>query len=115
MSKHLVVISVDAMVYEDLALCRTLPNFCRVLDGASVIERVETIYPSLTHPVHATLITGNPAGVTGIVNNIVFDPEEPDKAMDIWYNFMPQLKCDDLLVVMGAGDIYKMFDLMDLE
>ena len=97
MSKHLVVISVDAMVYEDLALCRTLPNFCRVLDGASVIERVETIYPSLTHPVHATLITGNPAGVTGIVNNIVFDPEEPDKAMDIWYNFMPQLKCDDLL------------------
>ncbi len=96
MDKHLVVISIDAMVYEDLEYCRTLPNFSKVLNGASIIERVETIYPSLTHPVHATLLTGNPAGVTGIVNNIVFDPDEPDKETEIWYNFMSQLKCEDI-------------------
>ena len=61
MSKHTVVISVDAMVFEDLEYLRTLPNFSRLLDGASVIERVSTIYPSVTHPVHATIITGAPA------------------------------------------------------
>ena len=72
MDKHLIVVSVDAMVYEDLEYCKTLPNFSKILKDASVIERVCTIYPSLTHPVHATLITGKTAGGTGIVNNIAF-------------------------------------------
>ncbi|MBQ7387049.1 MAG: alkaline phosphatase family protein [Clostridia bacterium] len=97
MKKHLVVISVDAFVFEDLAYARTLPNFARLLDGASMIERVKTIYPSLTHPVHATLITGAPAGVTGIINNGIFKPAAPDTDTWQWYNILSEIKCDTIL------------------
>lgn len=95
MSKHLIVASIDAMVFEDLEYCKTLPNFSKIMDGASVIERVRTIYPSVTHPVHATLITGNPAGVTGAVNNIVFDRADPCESK-YWYNFMKEIKCETI-------------------
>lgn len=95
MAKHMIVASIDAMVFEDLEYCKTLPNFSRIMDGASVIERNLTIYPSVTHPVHATLITGNPAGVTGAVNNSFFFPEEPAKG-GVWYNFMHQIDCETI-------------------
>ena len=74
MNKHVIVVSFDALVFEDIEYAKNLPNFKKLLDGAAIIERVKTIYPSVTHPVHATLITGAPAGVTGIVNNLIFKP-----------------------------------------
>ncbi|MBQ9796658.1 MAG: alkaline phosphatase family protein [Clostridia bacterium] len=95
-NRHMVVVSVDAMVFEDLEYARTLPNFARLLDGASMIERVKTIYPSLTHAVHATLITGAPAGVTGVINNTVFKPNAPDVDTGEWYNELGQIQCDTL-------------------
>lgn len=96
MSKHLVVASIDAMVFEDLELCKTLPNFKRVMDGSAIIERVRTIYPSVTHPVHGTLITGCTAGKTGAVNNSIFNPEDPTRSSERWYNDLSQLKCETI-------------------
>lgn len=58
MNKHLIVVSIDALVFEDLEYAKTLPNFSKILRDCSLIERVNTIYPSLTHPVHATIISG---------------------------------------------------------
>lgn len=95
-NRHMVVVSVDAMVFEDLEYARTLPNFARLLDGASMIERVKTVYPSVTHTVHATLITGAPAGVTGVINNTVFKPNAPDVDRGEWYNDLGQVHCDTL-------------------
>ena len=97
MDKHLIVISVDAFVFEDLAYAKNLPNFKRLLNGASMIERVKTIYPSLTHPVHATLITGAPAGITGVINNSIFKPAAPDTDTKQWYNILSEIKCDTIL------------------
>ena len=50
--KRLFVYSVDALVQEDLAYLKTLPNFSKFLEHASGCENVETIYPSVTYPVH---------------------------------------------------------------
>lgn len=97
MNKHLIVVSVDAMVYEDLEYASTLPNFKRLLKNASIIKEIKTIYPSVTHAVHATLLTGAPAGVTGIVNNHVFKPSAPDTDTWQWYNILSEIKCDTLL------------------
>lgn len=91
--KHLIVISVDALVYEDLEYAKTLPNFKKILDSGSLIKRIKTIYPSLTHPVHATLITGAPAGKTGIISNERFVPGKPAP----WYNLLEEINCDTLL------------------
>ena len=96
-NKHLVYISVDAMVFEDLEYLKNLPAFSRLLDGASIIERVTTVYPSVTHPVHASLITGAPTGVTGIVNNLIFDKNAGDLGGGVWFNSLSDIKCDTLL------------------
>lgn len=97
MAKHLIVVSIDALVFEDLEYARTLPNFSKILKSSSIIERVKTIYPSLTHPVHATLITGANAGTTGVINNIIFDPIAPATNNSHWYNDIDQVKCDTIL------------------
>ncbi len=91
--KHLIVISVDALVYEDLEYAKTLSAFGTILKNGSIIKRVKTIYPSLTHPVHATLLTGCPAGVTGIYSNEMFGTAENRK----WFNFLDEIKCDTIL------------------
>jgi len=92
--KHLIVVSVDALVFEDLEYARTLPNFGKLLKEGALIERVRTIYPSLTHPVHASIITGAPAGVTGIICNEQFEPGNENAP---WYKLLDQIKCDTLL------------------
>ena len=86
-NKHLIVVSVDALVYEDLEYAKTLPNFGRLIKSGAIIERVRTIYPSLTHPVHASIISGAPAGVTKIVNNATLAPGK-DGA---WYNMLDEM------------------------
>ena len=91
--KHLIVISVDALVYEDLEYAKELPVFGDILENGSLIKRVKTIYPSLTHPVHATMLTGCPAGVTGIYSNEVFTTRSTKK----WLNFLDEIKCDTIL------------------
>ena len=74
MDKKLIVISIDSFVTEDLGILRTLPHFARVLDGASLVLRNRTTYPSLTHSVHTSIQTGCNPGRHGVVNNEHFCP-----------------------------------------
>lgn len=94
-NKHLVVVSVDAMVCEDLEYAKTLPNFSKLMTGASIINKVKTIYPSLTHPVHATMITGATAGKTGVINNVYFNPGKEE----VWFNKLSDIKCKTIFEV----------------
>ena len=45
---RVVVLSVDAMVYEDVKYLRTKPNFSLLYDGGSSVDKCRTIYPSVT-------------------------------------------------------------------
>lgn len=101
-NKHLIVISVDALVFEDLEYAKELPNFKRILDNGAIIERVKTIYPSLTHPVHATMITGAPAGKTGIINNLQLTPFDD---IHPWYNLLGEIKCDTIFHAAKAAGL----------
>lgn len=74
MEKKLLVISIDTFITEDLEIMKTLPNFSRVLEESSVVERNLTTYPSLTHSVHTTIQTGCRPGKHGVVNNEKFQP-----------------------------------------
>lgn len=94
MNQHLIVVSVDAMVYEDLELLLKLPNTGRLMQNGSMVKRVTTIYPSVTHAVHATLMSGCTPGRTGVINNETFVPGQLSTP---WYNQLSQMKCDTLL------------------
>ena len=68
-AKHLIVISEDAMVYEDLQTLRQLPNFGSIWDKCAFVDRVRSVYPTITYPNHTSMRTGAYCGKHGIINN----------------------------------------------
>lgn len=77
MKNKLIILSADAMVTEDLELFSTLPGYQKYLDGGCRINRVESIYPTVTYPCHTTMMTGNYPNRHGVTGNFVlaFEPE----------------------------------------
>jgi predicted AlkP superfamily pyrophosphatase or phosphodiesterase len=69
MKNKLFVISIDALVREDIAYMETKPNFSRIMEGRAEVERVTSVYPALTYPAHTTLITGCRPGLHGVCDN----------------------------------------------
>ena len=88
-NRHLIVVSVDAMVYEDLELLSQLPHVGRLMREGSLVRRVRSIYPALTHPIHAALMSGCAANATGIPNNETF---VPGRLHTPWYNRLEQMR-----------------------
>ncbi|WP_294374792.1 alkaline phosphatase family protein [uncultured Clostridium sp.] len=72
MSNRLIIFSVDALVYEDLQELEKKPFFKEILDGGSRVNRMRSIYPTVTYPVHSTLITGTYPEKHGVINNEEF-------------------------------------------
>ena len=91
MNHHVIVVSVDALVYEDLAYAATLPHFGKLLSEGARINRVRSIYPTLTHPIHASIMTGTAAGKTGIIANEYFQPGVLERT---WLNDIREVRSD---------------------
>ncbi|MBO6053875.1 MAG: alkaline phosphatase family protein, partial [Clostridia bacterium] len=68
--KKMIVLSADALVHEDMAALREMPNFRKYLAGGSSIERVKSIYPTITYPCHTTMATGCWPDRHGIPGNL---------------------------------------------
>ncbi len=90
MKKKMLLLSIDAMVTEDLEILRTLPAFSEVLEGASVVKNIQSVYPTLTHPAHVSIVTGCYPDRHGIITNDEFRPGE---------RFSPWLERADLVKV----------------
>ena len=69
MAKKMVIVSVDALVGEDLKLASTLPGFKKIMDGGARVEQVMSVYPTLTYPIHVVQMTGRNMMNHGIYNN----------------------------------------------
>lgn len=74
LTDHLIVISFDCLSEHDVPFLKTLPNFKAIIEKSSYCTKVETIYPSVTYPCHATIVTGNMPNRHGIVNNTFIQP-----------------------------------------
>ncbi|WP_453991155.1 alkaline phosphatase family protein [Bacillus nitroreducens] len=82
LTNHLLVISFDCLSSLDFPIIEELPNFKKLLEHASYCRNVETIYPSVTYPCHATIVTGRFPKNHGIVNNTFLQPGRPSPD---WY------------------------------
>ena len=71
--RYVIVISFDAVSKEDLDFLSKLPNFSKLIKEGSLIKNVESIYPSLTYPAHATIVTGKYPKNHGVINNTILD------------------------------------------
>lgn len=65
--------SVDAMVYEDLKYLQDLPCFGDLMKNGARVNRMRTIYPSSTYPVHVSIASGCYPNKHGVINNEVLD------------------------------------------
>ena len=76
----MIVLSWDAVGSEDISYLKELPHFSSLLKRGAFCDQVKSVFPSLTYPAHATIITGKTPAHHGIVNNLRFQPEreKPD-------------------------------------
>lgn len=70
MMSRLIIFSADAMVGEDMEKLQRMPNFCRYLSGGSRVGAVRSVYPTITYPAHATIVTGVYPDKHGIPGNL---------------------------------------------
>lgn len=94
MNKRLLVFSADALVHEDMAYLKTKPNYQRLFAGACEVQKVRTIYPSVTYPIHTSMYTGCYAGKHGISGNYRFALEGKNDSWNWWYK---NVKVKDIL------------------
>jgi predicted AlkP superfamily pyrophosphatase or phosphodiesterase len=66
---RLFVLSIDSLLTEDLAYLATRPAFASILPQAAIVGNVRAIYPTLTYPIHTTLVTGVRPQRHGIPHN----------------------------------------------
>ena len=74
MKKKLLLISLDAMIGKDIEILKTLPTFAPILEKASIVKSVETVYPSTTSTAHASIVSGTYPEKHGVITNEVFTP-----------------------------------------
>lgn len=95
-NKNLIVISFDGLSSLDFEYISNLPNFREFLKNSSFCKNVNTIYPSLTYPAHASIVTGKYPKNHKVINNTILDinRKNPD-----WYWYSKYIKGDSLFTL----------------
>lgn len=87
--KKVLLISLDALGESDLDMVKTLPNFSKIMEEGAWCSQETSVYPSLTFPSHASIVTGCVPASHGIVNNYMLLPFEK---LPRWNSFASNLK-----------------------
>ena len=85
MNKKTLVISIDALISDDIPLLETLPNLGSIVKGAAQVRDIECIYPTLTYPCHVSIMTGCYPNKHGIVHNERLQVNVPKPQWNWWY------------------------------
>ena len=85
MNKKTLVISIDALISDDIPLLETLPNLGPTVKGAAQVRDIECIYPTLTYPCHVSIMTGCYPDKHGIVHNERLQVNVPKPQWNWWY------------------------------
>ena len=85
-ARSLLVISIDGLRHDYLDdRTHAIPTLRRLAGEGARARSVRSVWPSVTYPAHATLVTGVMPARHGIVNNVVFDPFEKNDGGWYWY------------------------------
>ncbi len=88
-NKHVIVISVDAMIESDIGKFAKRKNMKCLLADSAMVRKVHCIYPTYTYPCHATIMTGCYPDKHGIYHNEIFNPYGDRSA---WFWFADSIK-----------------------
>lgn len=85
-ARSVLVVSVDGLRDDYLRDTEhALPTLRGLAAEGSVARSLVSVWPSVTYPAHATLVTGVAPARHGIVNNVVFDPFGKNDGGWFWY------------------------------
>ncbi len=73
---RLVLISLDACFQQDAETFLALPNMARLTQSGVFCDNVQTVYPTLTYPIHTSIITGCYPDTHGIGHNEIYAPND---------------------------------------
>ena len=94
-NRKVIVLSVDAMVAEDLDYLRDEdPEFNAIYESGARVLTTRTVWPSVTYPAHTTMSTGAYPDKHGVVNNSYFVPGASGPLP--WHWFADSIKCPDI-------------------
>ncbi len=88
---RLCMISLDAVCQTDADRLFSLPHLARLKNAGVFCTRVQTVYPTITYPIHASLLTGCYPESHGIGHNQPFQPDT-EKRMRRWYWEIGQIR-----------------------
>ncbi|WMJ87285.1 alkaline phosphatase family protein [Anaerocolumna sp. MB42-C2] len=92
MGHNLIVLSIDSLQTTDLIYLKNKPNFAVILKKCALVKNIREIYPTLTYPIHTTIITGVHPNTHGITHNQLPSIEKDDSDWSImgsdwnWYS-----------------------------
>lgn len=92
MKHKLFVLSMDAMVREDVAYLETKPNFSKIMAKRAEVTGVRSVYPASTYPAHTTLQTGCYPGKHGVRMN--FQLKTVDDKIPHWARFSDDIEVE---------------------
>ena len=88
---RLCLISLDAVAQPDADRLFGLPALSALREKGAYCDQVRTVYPTLTYPIHASLLTGCYPAAHGIGHNEPFQPDVKPN-MRAWYWEIGQIK-----------------------
>ncbi len=94
MKNKLLVLSIDALVREDIPYLETRPNFSRLMADRAEVTEVTTVYPALTYPAHTSILTGCRPEKHGIIHNSPLKTVED--GISHYYLHTKNVKAEDL-------------------
>ncbi len=100
-ARRLVVVSLDGLSSIDFKIIKDLPHFKELLESGSLVRKAIGIYPTLTYPLHASIITGTYPRKHGIVAN---NRKQPGQKKPDWFWFRRDIKVPTLYdIARSAG------------
>ncbi len=100
MKKRLCMISLDAASQVDSEQLFSLPHLKELRQRGTLCTRVKTIYPTITYPIHASLLTGCYPDRHGIYHNQPFQGDVPPD-MRKWHWEIGQIQAKTLHQAAG--------------
>lgn len=92
---HLILISLDASSYPDADRLFSLPALRALKEKGTLCTHVQTVYPTITYPIHASFLTGCFPDRHGIRHNQPLQADI-DPKMRKWYWDIHDIKCKTL-------------------
>ncbi len=102
-NRHVIVISEDALMYDDLETLRQLPSFGEIMRGGAMVKTIRSVYPTITYPCHTSMRTGAYCGRHGVVNNERCDALTRQKGP--WERFNDAVRIGDIFDAAHAAGL----------